>query len=808
MEEIITKWENGIEVAYTFDNQSRLNAGYEPEAIGHTEFSYLLNLLKKKGQSSQFSKRHGFTQLGLRIPSFVQEIKWIDEVILGGEPYLVGIGVADNVIYYSASSNAYFGWSSLYVNPRLFTQQHPETLNLFNSCYLGNLVRDSALYTFPDYDLEDSRVILRKNDGTLETYPFGLATLPADRYTLASANHLNGALEVGKYYFYAITALYDGYMESNASLLKRVIIGGGHNSVDFTYDSFPTTNRRIEKFKIYRSHGQTIGVAPDKLYYLTTVDVNGTDSPFYVDRQADSELTEQISPSSVFLQLPAYRNRYWCLTNGRLIQANLQSDYRLYSSIPAQKISLSLETGTVIANGVTPRYRISKVIPKFDGDKYVFIAGEPVEVSILNNSGTTKNVKLTLNMTDAEYLIQFGDWNNYVMVERKSGWTDFRFVGLYQLKVFRAGVIDNVATSASNKYNDIPIEIVKADGVRTSYDSPTAVIMSEINEYEKFSENNGLIVLDRLSNSNVTGIFDEENRVIIFTDKNIYQIGTEPISPQFWVTSKIIDGLGARGGKTPKGYSEYCCQGIIKLPSGSGYIFCNQTYKERSSDEIIIYYWDGKTNTTTIISNEIASILNTKSDATLYSIRGMTYDSKNNYIWLSVVTGETPTALTSRILVFDLENKQWYHWVRQNIKCNSFAERYDQSILVGGSDGFADYYDTGSYSDRIGASSYGAFKVGFNTKNFHFPDALLTGAMLKLEYDTDYLFTSVDVTNTANNNPDDSFVYQNTGYTARNIHRANETGNRCGFNVLITAPTAVVLKGMSVNIKKRNIRHG
>lgn len=789
------KWENGSEHTYIFDGASKLNANKEPDKIADTDYADMLNLCRSVSRPDGLVRRNGIMFLGNPLP--LGNMRQVTEAVLNNKRFLIARSSLDSRLYYTAYPYTSLStWTLLYNNVSAYSDSKIEFTNVNNSLYLSNILKG-------DYMLHKNGII-KQSDGTPYYTPAGLTTHYADCFDMYSTTLSGGGLSPDTSYFYAITVLYDGYMESNTPNIKLMTTSAGHDTVRIYTRNYtgamPYTKRHV-KLKIYRSKAVATMTAVKEIYLLDTIDcpVENQAEAVFVDQKGDDDLFDPIDITELFKQSVPFRSRYMCSVSGRMVYANLQTEPEVYDAIPDTDISVATTTtgGGGFAYPNTYKIRVTKVIPSYTGDAFVINASLPYETEV-NTIVTHRAIKITFA---ADFYKKFLDWVQNIMVEIYLPDEKWYTYGIYNTEYFRThNYLEYLLPDEYIlDYQSQRFDIVRAEKTETS-DLPLSFVVSDYDKPESFSENT-LINLDAVNNSYISGVFPDANRLTIFTDRNEYAVDASPLNTAYWQTARISEGIGAKGNITIKEniiYNE-TFNGIVKLPSNGGYIFFDKTLKTSGEPDPILYYWDGTGTAPAIISSEVSAYLS----GDTVTIKAMTYDTKNGYIWILADNGE------NNILIFDFALKQWYRWLSGTFaQPNDVIQIVEGKIIFANSLGSLSEYTEDTYADQTDFDNSDLYYSYLKTKTFSYPESMITGVLVKHEYDTEPNGNIATVSTNANNLYSSEYSYTMQGGINRLVHRDNIPCNRYWVKIFHNNEGKLETKGLIIAIKKRNIKYG
>lgn len=795
LKEILKQWENGNEYRETFDSFGRLNKGVNPTKLNPNDFALLENIVKRRDNAGSLTTRFGIQRFNSNAFGSANLINLFEGKFNSGYKLLAKdtTGAGSSVMKYC--STGYTGtWTSLstteYAGYYRFLQYKDKV-------YIANRVDNSSL-------LLENKVW----DGTANLYEHGASPYLTDTFT-ATAGGAGGALQNQKYYFYIVTSIYDGYMESSVLHYVRQETTGATNAITLSGLNFSGGGRVTGK-NIYRSTGMTVAETsiPENMYYITTL--SSPTIATYIDVTADSALGTAIPIETFFEQKRPYRSKYLTVSKDRLIQANLESSSTRYSAIASGDVTLTPtnSTGTMGAGVYT--YRIYKCFMTPSGGRFGFTVGNYVEKSV---TVTAPEDTVTVGLDGLS--TSMDNWCNYILIQRTlAGGSEYFYLTTQPKSVFGSGYTDVTPdwTLVTNN-NNFPLDMVYATGqtvngvkypvVQTNkYKSSIAI--SEAGSGDLIPAEN-IKIIETKDNQGITGIHSEDNGVVIFSGSAIFRMNTTALSSEFWNVTKVVDNIGSLGQDTSPKTETAGHNGQLQLPNNSGYVFFNRAYSDSAQNQIKIYYWNGnENNEPQIISDEITTYLNGFSAFRVY---GMCYDHINNWIWISLKTN------VQNILVYDVENKCWYVFTfgDSRILFYDVICTEDGKIIFGADAGYLEYYGfdvavADAYADKYyytGALRTVAYTAGLQTKTFDSFDAESVATRFGLLAQTLATnTTSGTLTVSANNSATTSTLTTASGLIHNIYKRMNLRGSEVYFKYENSESKGISFNQMYMDIKE------
>jgi len=638
----------------------------------------------------------------------------------------------------------------------------------------------------------------------------------------------SGGLTPNKHYFYVITYLYDGYEESGAFQVFLCTTAVSSNKQKVEIENIPVGSGRVTARKIYRSLpidlvSTTIRTDfPENLYYVDIINDNTT--TVYTDTKGDDDLGDSIPLGDFFNIKRPYYSKHNVVHKHRLIQANLEIPNSKYGAIPSGDITLTKLSGVGNMPVGTYKYRFYKAYAAHGGGERIYIIGNYTEVTETLGAGEDA-FRITVNNAT----VNSDPWLHHIIIKRtKAGSGDF-YLFPAQMNYDPSGLTGGSPESAFTKFtlaqspyvvdtlDDADIEYGEYYCPATCIEAGEEAVNTVYRDYISISDINKGDLFDAVSlkftdsdnNIGITGIFSEEDRLIIFKPNGIFQLITNAQDSTYWNSSKLINDIGARGQwLTPRGTTTYGHNGILQLPKGSEYVFFNTGYLNTTNTVVKIYYWNSYSQPV-IISNEIYGYLNNVSEL---KVNGMVYDWVNNWVWILLYTN-----IGKRILVYDLQLAEWYVFtLHSDINLNDITITEDGMIIISGDSGYIYYYTPDQYYDKYySGGTYNDYSVKseIQTKTYD-------------EYNTDLRIVkifanaisgSVDLTLSSQINTGDLIVplvdYNGTGLTYHRMRKTlDQICSRFNFNLNFTSDGSVnkkvILNAMQIDVKHFHQQQG
>lgn len=630
--------------------------------------------------------------------------------------------------------------------------------------------------------------------------------------SLASGGLTNG------YYWYVVTFIYEGYQESGAcdgywsgSALGAIQISG-----------IPLGNARVTARNIYRSTVLATDVDlysfPQYLYYVGTI--NDNTSTTYTDTLNDNSLGEAIPSEQLFELARPYQARCQVAVNDYLLQANLEDDAGRYSALASDDVTAVKQTGGGFLSAGNYKYRIYKAYAQHSGGQYVYILGDYVEKSV---TGVNAFDSVLIDIVPpAEVLTN--EWVESIVIMRTLvGGSDFYpviidyglaspsskpHVAWHKGHINTNHVLDGLADNdLASLAGQIGAVFIYSGGKGTLPPSKVArdkqyegtLVYSEVGNPDRFLADSIKQVLtnDQLG---ICSMFAEKSRVVIYTANGIYELGISAQSPTFWNINKLVSEIGAKGSNAERtGHS-----GVVQLPEESGYLFFNRTYAI-AGESVRVYYWDGSATVPQEISTPIDIDIN--SGFTTLEVRGMAYDPKNNWVWMTVVTNAS-----KKVYIFDLVYKQWQVWTFNSaIDIYDVTVVQDGSVLIGAGDGRILKYTPDTYQDSYGGASptdY-SYTALLRTKTFQLFDGHYIAKMVSVNAET--TSNTVSMSGTLVTEADSTaLTLANAGATTKHRlkHRLNKKNRQMYVEASHSENKGLTINSLNIDGKIKHQRDG
>ena len=670
---------------------SGMNALLDPTKLTESELALLENYtLKSYGNVGSLVSRNGFTRYGdTQIASGGTGVGSMFEATINGSDYIISniINGSSSALYYKIAPYTTGAWTAI----------------------TGSSGSDRAYKL--NYASFKDRVYIANNGGgassntvwdgtTAGFYDMGCPP-PSSKVITATASNSNGRLSSSSGYYYYVTFLYDGSQES--PIMGYTFTSTGASDDTITLTNIPitpldgTANARITARKIYRLK-VTTGIA----YYVDTI-TNNTDTT-YIDYKADNELLTAIDLDVWHTFNIPYYSKYICMHKERSILGKIYSP-NIFTAPTGANITLTgSDTGGSLGSGVY-KYRFYFANEIYDGgDNYKFYLTPYVEKTIdMNALGFTgADNSVTINFS----ALSVRNWFDTIYIERtSSGGSDF-----IRISAVTFSLGSYIDTTADSLRGVTTVGFILSKVEDTTLDFPGVITVSDAGKPDLFSTvetaQDGTLTPSANTwniGEPITGIHSEENRIVIFSANNIYQLDTTTTSRNFWRLDKIVSGIGSDDG--------------LQVQCGNKYLFVKTS--NVTKNKLTIYEWDGRSEPVPceLAIRDYIADLNATGTITVNDIK---FYSLDNAVYL--FTQYTDDLSTSRTVLFiyniDMRDSlglgKWDIWLNAtnlNFKTGFSTKSY--GMLIGSGDGYIHYqYNDGTnYRDVIGGSN-----TNFTTK--------------------------------------------------------------------------------------------
>lgn len=717
---------------YINDFSSGVNSFIDQTKLKDNEFPVFENAaVNPYGNHGSFVKRNGYTEVSSNQIDGAHGILSLFEArFSNGNKYLIGNSahstasvlktlLYDNTVGYQNAWSSSLATGIPYNNKLYYTM-------LRNKVYLSNIGNGAN----PNYVWNETNYL-----------EIGCPPCINSQTTInPAAQGRDGELGSGAY-FYLVVFVYDYIQESGViayaktgvqtvnyfDVLEPYVSTVTNDSVLINLPISP--NARCTSRKIYRSKAEAnVRIPPSFMYELTTINDNSTTT--YLDKTPDTELGTAIRPIQLYSLNKPYISKYVTNHKNRLVQGYLTEN--LYTQLNAGDFTFTPTAGGNLTQGFTYTYRLRKIYPVNNNGFLEYKVGPVTEIQPEQLSGLNNSYSISYSGSDA--------WANNIQIQRNSQTnpSEFKYPqgGTNRWKNFGYGwafsefpVSD---TTGDNGLVDIKIKLIESVTNETVY--PSGVSFSESGKPDVVPAGN-VINVEQTDGDPITGIFSEEDRLIIFKHKSIHYIDTRFTDSNNWRANKLYEGIGADDAIQVKG----------------GYFFrLNKTVQGLGSLDMF-YLWDG------VRTPQHAGdlIINYVKDNSMTLFKDMIYDHSNELIQIIMCNGINKTWL----LKYSIETGKWFVDTNDtDLSLTTIVSTKDKGVLFGNGSGHLIMYDETKWQDKINGVNRD-YTAAIQTKTFIIPDKdirpyLLAANIIKgsnftgltLIYSVDGLMEAVDNT--------------------------------------------------------------
>lgn len=609
------------------DLSGGVNQFADPSKIADNEFTVYDNLIGwAQGRFFNATKRKGFERYDTATTNSQAEIQNIVQYINPGTTKSL-----NQLLIKSASTVEYLSGSSLVDIATGLGSGKVDFAFLGTNLYVAGLKNGSnAKITNKFYNGNDW---------------LDVGAIPCNNIGISPTGAGAGSVIDAGTYYYVITFLYDGKQESGAiggstnsgaADLKQVNLGSGKTGINIT--GIPTGNARVTARKIYRSNGTD----PGNVYFVGAIQDNVATT--FTDIVPNSELGTPIPITDFFELKRPYISKYHVNHPDRIVQGNLEGE--LYKAIPSADITLAGATDLgsgAMGTGVY-KYRFYKAWIREDVN-----AGNIKDIVISQALEKTVTLSGGQNAVDITYSGS-SEWFQYILFTRTDvGGSTFKMNYLDDYPRRKSVFTPLRDLRADAQY--APVSLNELGDSRNEYNN--SIAWSAAGKPDLFPSNNILEIGG--TDQEITGLFSEDNRMIVFKERSIYQVSTEVSDSRYWKFRKLVEHIGS-----PHRWA------ITQLPAG-GYFF----YGNDSN----FYLWDGF-NQPVRISDPIYS------EAQQITAVHVRYDKIRNWVWCVYDISGT----AGRVLIYDFNNGKWYPFKENTtaLKLGSPYQLTDGTMIFGG----------------------------------------------------------------------------------------------------------------------------
>jgi hypothetical protein len=503
-----------------------------------------------------------------------------------------------------------------------------------------------------------------------------------------------GSLISAVFYYYIIIFLYDGFQKGGIVDVNFVLMGATDDTVTITNIPVSPSSRCTARL-IYRSKPNTVNA-----YHLLTTIGNNT-STTYTDLTADTALGDAIDLEWFFDLKRPNISKYLTTHKDRLWLANLKDN--LFNAMVSGDITLTPSNGAgSLDTGVVYGYKFYKLY-QVGQNPTLYYVSEALQKDV------------TMGVADDTVTIHYAGTDpfvKYIAIERTSGGgTDYLLLGT-------AGGADSLLWDTAADYVDLRADASRSTegvgwyvaGMTTqSLTYPSHVAFSDASKPDIFPSGN-VIKIGENDGEEITGIFGEEDAVVVFKENSIHKILTHYQSTDFWRATPVVSNVGSDS------FSQ------VQITDGH-YVFIKS--QQLGNGKLTIYEWTGGKPIN--CSLKIQKFID---DNRFKTIRGMVYDKHKQQVIILLTNTATKN---DTIIRYNLAIRDETGLGTWNIDCNattnldlrSVCSTKDYGILYGSGIGYLNY-QASSYQDSIGATPTNTpFASKVRTKTFEYDHANL-----------------------------------------------------------------------------------
>ena len=627
-----------------FKNFRRVNEAVHPESLNPDELQYLVNM-RLDNEIAAAESRKGFSRYGSQVNSNGAITSIFDVEDEDGNNYLLAqIGT---VLRKSLDgSGAYSTFKTGLTNSKL-------RMAIYGDKFLFTNNNEAPFYS--DLTNNYSMFVERPDTSSMVLTPHA-----------AGSNLTDGIL---RYLVVYVTT--DGQKSSPS--LEVQTFEQGHDNDYYTITGIPVSvDSRVTKKIIYRTAANILNV-----YYQLTVLDNATTS--FVDQTPDADLGA--AEDIIYLNTPN-KSKFIAVNSERIFLANITKTLKNIV-IPPSRVSLAYATNTV-GTGTTILAGDYKY-----GASFIDAFG--------NESELVEFLDYTLGANSDQINVYLFPLPNITLEEYRN---DVSLVRIYRTKKDSSTfykLADLTLASYQQQYPNTSVSIgdLVADAALTDeYPTGTEYLPTSVSELKStvvFSEPYKYYELPELNliqvypddNDPISGIFDDDNGIIVFKDRSICKIYTNG-DPSNWQVQKLVEDIG-------------CDQPNSIYKYGTDYFFY---YKNRP------YLFNGRS------TKPIGESFRDTFDS-VTAINGATFWHDAQFYILAVNIGSS-----YYLLAYDTKLDGWYKWTiskADDITIKLFGS--DKGKLLFGRNTYITYYNESIDYDND-SGSRADINVSLKTKDF------------------------------------------------------------------------------------------
>lgn len=485
--------------------------------------------------------------------------------------------------------------------------------------------------------------------------------------TITLGTTASPVLSEGIYRYLLVYLTNDGQMSNPSIQFQPFYQASGYDDIFFS-DLPVSSDTRVSKKMLFRTKVGTLST----FYLVASIDNADTN---YNDAVADSDL--DTTTTFDYLNTPN-KSRYIIVKDDRIFFANINKLYTNRVMAPpyiqddSSKAMLADSTGLIQAG--TYKYAMSWV--DNDGNEsdlvpfvtYVLTTNDK-EISFYILNGCALTTGAVNPRTDIKYIRIY---------RTKDGGSTYYYVG--DRSAYAYGL--NPPTGTSPFVDNVPDSSLADVYPKSGADNTDAVdlgysvIFSNLSKYLEYPELNYIEIYPN-DGDTITGMFDDDNGVIVFKSRNICKLVTNG-DPSNWYVIKLVSNIGCDQPDT-----------IYKYAGGYFFVFENTPY----------FYGEGKLRV--LGDDGIGGFNFSTTFNSISGYFGATFWQKAKWYVLAVKISST-----YYLLCYDTKLDGWYKFTVNQADCviRRVQGSDKDKILVGG-DTYACYYDESATSDTDSGST-------------------------------------------------------------------------------------------------------
>ena len=480
----------------TLNSFSKINETLDPELIQQNELVGSINcVLDKLNEVGKPNKRGGWTRFNTNVIDATLPIKSLHDVKDEADSnYLLGVSGTK----LRKSLNGTGAWSD--VKTGLTTGLRTRITTYGSRHILTNgtdkpfIVEGVDFATINNLELETPNTQDFSGNGTT-----------------------GGSLDTDSTYVYTVIYRTENGERSDYGCPYRIAISGSDNEIDLSNIPIPSDSRIASK-ELYRTEGN------GKIFYLLTIlDIAATS---YNDVIADTGLI--LSQPLFEVNIPV-KAKYICEHKDRIILGYISILTTSIIQKPFSNITLTDLGGGSLAAG-TYKYKSSFVYR--DGTESILSPYASITVA----TGTSK---ISVSVYGA-LIGASSTWNTDIIALRvyrtTNGGSTYYWIG----DAFN----DNIAADELSDASLVGNAQYPKSGQDTNIDYPNGIAISNIGTPSEFPADN-IFLIGNDDTDIITGIFDDDNGIMIFKERSIYKQYSNTSSVLNWQLDKLQEKFGA-----------------------------------------------------------------------------------------------------------------------------------------------------------------------------------------------------------------------------------------------------------------------